>query len=530
MADRMLKSVLSFSSMTMVSRVAGLARDILFARYFGAGMATDAFFVAFKIPNFLRRLFAEGAFSQAFIPVLSEYREKQGKQAIRELIAHVIGTLGTVLLLVTCLGLLVLPLLFEWAGLTWFEGAEQQKYLLAADLIVWTFPYIFFISLAALVAGVLNTYQIFALPAFTPVLLNLVLIGATVGFSQSFDEPVTAIAIGVFVAGIVQLAFLLPALKRLGLMAIPLWGWSQAGVKKIIKLMLPAIFGASVVQINLLIDTMLAFLLVSGSVSWLYFSDRLVEFPLGVFGIALSTVLLPGLSQRYQSGSKEEFSQLLDWALRWAILISLPAATGLFILAKPILTTLFAYDAFSIYDINMSSLSLMAYALGLPAFILVKVLVPGFFARQDTRTPVKAAVAAMITNISFNLILVGVLWWLAFEGLHMGLALATGLGASVNCALLYYWLRRDGSYQPGQRWTIFITQVMLACIVMGAVLWFFPGDVQLWYDRGFDDRAGWLAGWVALGASVFAIVIWLLGIRPRTMLLTKVLTQGDRQE
>ena len=529
MADKLLRSVFSFSSMTLISRFAGLARDVVFARYFGAGMAMDAFFVAFKLPNFLRRLFAEGAFSQAFVPVLAEYKERRDQQAVRELIAYVIGTLGTLLLLLTAVGMVSLPLIFEQMGLRWFTGIEREKYLLAADLILWTFPYIFFISIAALVAGVLNTYRLFALPAFTPVLLNLVLIIAAIGLSQQFEQPVTVIAIGVWVAGLVQLLFLLPALKRLGLLAVPLWGWSVAGVRKITSLMLPAIFGASVVQINLLIDTLIAFLLVSGSVSWLYYSDRLVEFPLGVFGIALSTVLLPRLSRCHAASSAGEFSNLMDWGLRWAVLIALPSAIGLFILAGPMLTTLFAYDAFTVNDVYMSRLSLMAYALGLPAFIAVKILATGFFARQDTKTPVKAAIAAMLTNLFFNLLFVGGLLLTAFEGVHMGLALATGIGAYVNAGLMYYWLRRDAVYQPRDQWSKFALQVVLASAVMAIVLAVLAGDVIRWYERDFVSRLGWLAFWVASGAMIYASVLWLTGVRPASMAVPKLYRGATRE-
>lgn len=494
-----------------------MARDIIFARYFGAGMATDAFFVASKIPNYLRRLFAEGAFSQGFIPVLSEYKEKRDKQAVRELIAYVIGTLGTVLLLVTCVGLLVLPLLFEWAGLLWFEGVEQQKYLLASDLILWTFPYIFFVSITALVAGVLNTYRYFALPAFTPVLLNLILIGMVLGFAYTFENPITSAAVGMFIAGIVQLLFLLPTLKRIGFLVIPLWGWSQRGVKRIIDLMVPAIFGASIVQINLMIDIMLAFFLASGSVSWLYYADRLVEFPLGVFGIALSTVILPVLSQHHAADSPEEFSQLLDWGVRWAVLVSIPATVGLLVLAEPLITTLFAYEAFTVDDIYMSSIALVAYAFGLPAFILAKILAPGFFARQDTKTPVKAAIASMITNVTLNFIFVGGLLWASFSGPHMGLALATSIGAYVNAILLFYWLRSDGVYCPQEHWLKFMMTIVLASIVMGSALWFFVGDTQLWYERQFIERVSWLLFWVVSGALLFGIVVWSLGLRLGSM-------------
>jgi putative peptidoglycan lipid II flippase len=512
--EKLLKSVFSFSSMTLISRILGLVRDIVFARYFGAGMATDAFFVAFKIPNFMRRLFAEGAFSQGFIPVLSEYKVQRSHEEVQTLISKVMGTLGLLLLILTGVGVLILPPLFDWIGTGWFEGEEQQKFLLAGDLIRWTFPYIFFISLTALVSGVLNTYRLFALPAFTPVLLNIVLIGATIGLSPLFDEPVTAIAIGVFIAGVVQLLFLLPALYRLRWLVVPVWGWLHEGVNRISRLMVPAIFGASVVQINLMIDTAIAFLLVSGSVSWLYYSDRLVEFPLGIFGIALSTVLLPGLSGRFASEQTEAFSQLLDWGIRWALIISVPAATGLFVLSGPLIATLFGYDAFSLHSIEMSSLSLMAYAIGLPAFIGVKVLAPGFFARQDTKTPVRAAVAAMIVNVSLNIVFVLSLLAVDFDGVHAGLALATSLGAYVNSGLLLYWLLQSGVYQPRQGWRVFFIQVLLASIVMGGILLILVADTGLWFEWDFMQRIARLMLWVGAGVGIFAVVLLLLGVRP----------------
>ena len=518
MSERLLKSVFSFSSMTLISRVAGLARDIIFARFFGAGLATDAFFVAFKIPNFMRRLFAEGAFSQGFIPVLSEYKVQKEHDEVMALVSRVMGTLGLILLVLTGLGLFLLPPLFDWVGNGWFTGEEQQKWLLAGDLIRWTFPYIFFISLTALVSGVLNTYQIFALPAFAPVLLNIVLIGATLGFSHQFEQPVTAIAIGVFVAGVVQLVFLLPALYRLRLLATPLWGWAHEGVNRIAKLMLPAIFGASVVQINLMIDTAIAFLLVSGSVSWLYYSDRLVEFPLGIFGIALSTVLLPGLSKRFASNDTEDFSRLMDWGMRLALLIGIPAATGLFVLSGPLIATLFGYDAFTLHSIQMSSLSLMAYAIGLPAFIFVKVLAPGFFARQDTKTPVKAAVAAMLVNVSLNILFVVSLLAIEFDGVHTGLALATSLGAYVNCGLLLYWLLKADIYRPLKGWSGYFLQVVLASGVMAIVLWLFSGDIELWYSMVFIKRLLWLSLWVFAGAGIFAFMLLLFGVRLRQLI------------
>ena len=504
--------------MTMVSRIAGLARDIVFANFFGAKAATDAFFVAFKIPNFLRRLFAEGAFSQAFVPVLSEARTVKDQAAVRDLVAHTTGTLGLVLLLITLLGVVGAPVVISIFGAGFLAEGNEEKFALSVEMLRFTFPYILFISLAALASGILNTYHQFAIPAFTPVFLNLVLIIAAIGVSPHLQEPVMALAGGVFVAGVVQLAFQLPAVARLGLLPRPRWGWYHEGVSKIRRLMLPAIFGSSVVQISLLIDTLIASFLVTGSVSWIYYSDRLVEFPLGVFGVALSTVILPGLSQRHAADSPEQFYNLMDWAMRWAILISVPAMVGLLVLSGPMLTTLFGYGEFSYRDIQMSRLSLMAYTLGLPAFIFVKVLAPGYFSRQDTRTPVKAAIYAMLANVLLKLLLVGGLLWMTFDGVHMGLALATALAAYVNCGLLYFWLRRDGVYRVSAGWGVFMLKIVFASIVMGTVLHFFSTDLPGWYSRDLWARIYWLLLWVVGGAAMFAMIVLLLGVRPSQLL------------
>jgi putative peptidoglycan lipid II flippase len=516
--EKLLKSVFSFSTMTLISRVTGLVRDILLARLFGASVATDAFFVAFKIPNFLRRLFAEGAFSQAFVPVLSATRATEGRAAVRDLVAHASGTLGLILLVLSLFGVIAAPVVISIFGAGFLMEGNADKFALSVEMLRFTFPYILFISLAALAAGILNTYRQFAIPAFTPVFLNLVLIIAAVGVSPYLDEPVMALAGGVFVAGVVQLGFQLPAIHRLGLLPRPRWGWRHEGVTRIRKLMLPAIFGSSVVQINLLIDTLIASFLVTGSISWLYYSDRLVEFPLGVFGIALSTVILPGLSQRHAKESVAAFSSLMDWALRWAVLIGIPSAVGLFVLSGPMITTLFAYEQFGVHDIEMSRLSLMAYAIGLPGFIFVKVLAPGFFARQDTRTPVKAAIAAMLANVSLNLLFVGGLLWAAFEGVHAGLALATGLGAYVNSGLLLLWLKRGAVYSPHPGWLRFAFQVFSASFVMGLILWYFSGDVGTWYLYDFWQRVFWLLVWVIAGVLIFTVLMLLTGMRPGQMM------------
>ncbi|MFO8155099.1 MAG: murein biosynthesis integral membrane protein MurJ, partial [Thiohalospira sp.] len=382
----MLQSTAVVGGFTLLSRILGFVRDVVIARVFGAGVATDAFFVAFKIPNFMRRLFAEGAFNQAFIPVLAEYRTDREHAETRELVGRTAGTLGLFLLGLTILGVVGAPVLIGLFAPGFIGDAE--RFDLAVEMLRLTFPYLLFIALTALAGGVLNTYGRFAVPAFTPVLLNISLITAAAFAAPSFAEPIRALAWGVFIAGAAQLAFQLPFLARLGLLPVPRWGAANAGVRRIARLMVPALFGSSVAQINLLIDTLIASLLATGSVSWLYYADRLVEFPLGVFGIALATVILPGLSAHHAANDPAAFSRMIDRALRWVLLVSAPATLGLILLAGPILTTLFEYGAFTAADTAMAAVALMAYSIGLTGFILVKVLAPGYFARQDTKTPV----------------------------------------------------------------------------------------------------------------------------------------------
>ncbi len=504
--------------MTLLSRFAGLARDIVFANYFGVRAATDAFFVAFKIPNFLRRLFAEGAFSQAFVPILSEVKARRDEEAVRDLVSHVAGTLGILLLGVTFLGVIGAPVIISIFGAGFLIEGNEDKFALSVAMLRFTFPYILFIALAALASGILNTYRQFAVPAFTPVFLNLILIIMAVGISPYLDEPVMSLAWGVFIAGVVQLGFQLPVVARLGMLPGPRWGWYHEGVTRIRRLMLPAIFGSSVVQISLLMDTLIASFLVTGSVTWIYFSDRLVEFPVGVFGVALATVILPNLSQKHALDSPRQFFNLMDWAMRWAVAVSIPAMVGLFVLAGPVLVTLFGYGEFSLRDIEMSRLSLMAYTLGLPAFILVKVLASGFFSRQDTSTPVRAAIHAMLANVFLKLILVGLLLLVVFDGVHMGLALATALAAYINCGLLYYWLKRQGIFYFDAGWWLFILRIMLASVIMGGVLWRFAGQTVAWYGQDLFSRVIWLSIWVLMGVMLFTVVLLILGIKPQQFL------------
>lgn len=505
LSKRLAKSTLIVGGNTLASRVLGFVRDMVIARYFGAGVGTDAFFVAFKIPNFLRRLFAEGAFSQAFVPVLSEYRTQRSHEAVRELVGSVSGTLGTVLFGVTVLGILAAPVFILIFAPGFVANASKQA--LAVEMLRLTFPYLFFISLTALAGGVLNTFGRFGVPAFTPVFLNLSLIGAVIWLAPRMAHPVVALAWGVLIAGVVQLLFQLPYLIGLRVLAPPRARFRDAGVRRILRLMLPALFGVSVTQINLLVDTLIASFLATGSISWLYYSDRLVEFPLGVFGIALATVILPHLSREHAGENPQAFSDTVDWALRWVLLIGVPATAGLAVLAGPLLTTLFQYNAFSDHDAVMATRSLMAYSVGLCGFILVKVLASGYYSRQDTRTPVRIGVVAMVSNIVLNLSLV---WSLA----HAGLALATSLAAFVNAGLLLRGLRRQSVYTPRAGWPLLFARVLFSGTVMTGVLWWGSGSLEQWLAWSALARAEHLALWVVVGAVLYFLTLLLTGVRP----------------
>jgi len=500
----------------MISRILGFVRDMVFARIFGADATTDAFFVAFKIPNFLRRLFAEGAFSQAFVPVLTDYKENKSKKELQQLISSVGGTFGVVLFGITLSGVLAAPLLIMIFGPGFLDDSE--KYNLAVDMLRFTFPYLFFIALTAFAGGILNSFGKFAVPAFTPVFLNVVLISMAVYISPSLEQPVMALAWGVFIAGAVQLFFQFPFLLKMRLLPWPRWGWKHPGVQKIKTLMLPAIFGSSVVQINLLFDTLIASFLITGSISWLYYSDRLVEFPLGLLGIALATVILPKLSQDHAKSTPENFSATLDWALRCALIVGLPAAIGLIVLAGPMLATLFYGGAFTGEDVYLSSLSLMAYSIGLMGFILVKVLAPGFYARQDTKTPVKIGIQAMIANMGLNILFVTPLYMMDFKGAHSGLALATATSAYLNAYLLYHNLRKNGYYQPQSGWLKLTFQTGAACLVMAGILFWYSPPLANWLEWSTLTRVWNLAMWIAIGFCAYAITLLLTGVKFRSLL------------
>jgi putative peptidoglycan lipid II flippase len=511
---KLLKSTATVGGATMLSRILGFVRDVVLARYFGASGTTDAFFLAFRIPNLMRRMFAEGSFSLAFVPVLSEYRASGDRRALRDLVDHVAGTLAAVLLVITAAGILAAPAVLAIFAPGWLvEG--RPEFALSAEMLRVTFPYILLISLTALSGGILNTFERFLIPALTPIFLNLSLIAAAVLLSGRFEIPVKALAWGVLFAGCVQLLVQAPALLRLGLLPRPRWGWRHAGVRRILKLMVPTLVGSSAAQVNILIDSVIATFLVSGSVSWLYYSDRLLEFPLGVFGIALATVILPNLSRKHAENSRAAFSETLDWALRLSLLITIPAAAGLVVLAAPILVTLFQYQAFQADDVLMSSLSLMAYALGLPAFIAVKVLAPGYFARQDPRTPVKISLVAMAVNVVLNLLFVGSLVAFGFAGPHAGLALASSASAFLNAGLLYRGLHRTGVYRPGDGWPRLTASVALATVAMVAVLGLWTPATDIWIALPALTRALDLVVYILLGVAVYGLTAWVTGLRPQ---------------
>lgn len=513
MANQLLKSTTTVSFMTFVSRIVGFLRDMVLAHVFGATAGIDAFLLAFKIPNFMRRLFAEGAFSQAFVPVLSEYRTTRSKDEVKHLVNNVFGSLSLVLLLVTFLGVLGAPLLIRLFA-PGFD-IEDSRFPLACRLLQLTFPYIFFISLTAFAAGVQNAYGKFAIPAFTPVLLNICLIVAAYCLSSYFAEPVMALAWGVLVAGIMQLLFQAPFLAKLALFPNPRLSWRDPGVRRVLTLMGPAILGASVMQINLLVDTIFASFLPVGSLTWLYYSDRLLEFPIGMFGVALATVVLPHLSQEYAKKSQTGFSASVDWALRWILLIGVPATIGLVMMAGPLLATLFQYGRFTSHDVMMASRSLIALSLGLVCFLAVKVLVSAFYARQNTKLPVKVAIFAMLLNVVLNAVFIGPL-------AHAGLALASSLSSICNVALLLWVLLREKIFVPMTGWTGFGLRLLSANATMTLVLWWFTPDIAQWLEWQAFERATMLFS--LIGGAVIAYFggLWLTGLRYAHMRLQSV--------
>lgn len=513
MSAKLLKSGLIVSFMTLISRVLGLVRDVVVANFVGAGAAADVFFFANRIPNFLRRLFAEGAFSQAFVPVMAEVRTKHGDEAVRLLLARVSGSLGVVVTLVTLFGVIASPLVAMLFGMGWFvewlnDGPDAHKFELASVMLKITFPYLWFISFVALSGAVLNIYNRFAVAAFTPVFLNIVMIACAIYLAPQLEEPALALAWGVFTGGAVQLLFQLPFLAKAGLLVWPKWGWRDEQVVKIRKLMLPALFGVSVSQINLLLDTVIASFLLTGAVSWLYYSDRLIEFPLGLFGIAIATVILPNLSRHHASENSQRFSQTLDWSVRFVAMFGIPAMAGLIVLAQPIITLLFMRGEFSQRDVVMVSYSLIAYSTGLLSYMLIKVLAPGYYARQDIKTPVRIGIIAMVANMAFNLMLAPFMS-------YVGLALATAMSASLNAFLLYRGLSKTGIFILSAETLWFLAKLVVASLVMAGLLYWQMPDLSVWVERSLLQKV-----WQLLILCVVAVVgyfalLAVMGVRLR---------------
>ncbi|MFA6970569.1 MAG: murein biosynthesis integral membrane protein MurJ [Gallionella sp.] len=502
----LLKSLATISGLTLVSRILAFARDVLIARVFGAGMATDAFFVAFKLPNLLRRLFAEGAFSQAFVPIFGEYRNRRGHEETKLLVDHVATMLALILFIVTLIGIIAAPVLVYISAPGFVQDAE--KFQLTVQLLRFTSPYIFFISLVAVAAAILNTYNKFWVPAFAPILLNICFIGGALWLAPYCNPPIMALAWSVFLAGVVQLAFQIPFLKKIDLLPSFRFNWKDEGMRRVLRQMGPAIFGVSIAQISLIINTIFASFLVAGSVSWLYYADRLMEFPAGVLGAALGTILLPSLSKCHASKDTLEYSRLLDWGLRLTFMLAVPSALALGMIAVPLLATFFQRGAFLASDVLMTSHALVGYSIGLIGMILVKILAPGFYARQDIKTPVKIGIITLIATQAMNALFIG---WIA----HAGLALSIGLGACLNSAILFYFLRKDRIYQPEPGWAMYFLKVGIAVSALAIALWFGMGTQDSWLTGSGWTRILRLSALVTGGVVVYFAVLAALGFRPR---------------
>jgi putative peptidoglycan lipid II flippase len=500
----LLKALSTVSAITLLSRITGLIRESLKAIAFGAGLQMDAFEAAFRLPNILRRLFAEGAFSQAFIPILAEYKRQRGDDATRDLVGKVGALLAVVLLGISALGILAAP----WLVYLLASGFAKTpgKIALTADLIRIMFPYALFISLVALAGGTLNVYRRFAIPAFTPVILNLSIIGAAIFVAPHVDPPIVALAWGVLVGGVAQLALQVFPLLRLGLLPRPRLDWRDPGVRRVLAAMGPAVIGVSAAQISTLINTQLAAYLGDGRISWITYADRLMEFPSALLGVALGTILLPNLSQHHHDANPTQYRALMDWGLRLTFLLALPASLALALLAVPLIATLYEYGRFTTVDVWQTRSALLGYSVGLLGLIAVKILAPGFYARHDMRTPVRSAFLTLLVAQTLAVVLM-------FQIGHAGLTLATSIGALLNSLLLYRAMRSQGIYAPLPGWGRFLRRLLLALVVLGAVIWWGAGPDEFWIAAGLWAKAGRLALVIAGGGIAYFGTLWLLGFR-----------------
>lgn len=519
---KLLKSSMVFSGFTLLSRIAGFVRDALQAALFGTGPAASAFVVAYRIPNYLRRIFAEGSFASAFVPALSALKEQGDQAAVQDFLDHVAGALLAAVVLVTGLGMLAAPWIARLFLL--FADKDSPQIELTAEMLRITFPYLAFISMTALAGSVLNAYRQFGLPAFAPVLHNLGVIAGMLLLAPLLVEPTKALAWGVTAAGFMQMILLWPAMRRLGLRTRLRFDWHHQGVRKVFRLMLPTIFSSSVAQLNLLVGTMFASLLVVQAQTWLYFSDRMIELPLGLFGVAIGTVILPHLSGRHAVADQAGYGAALDWGLRCVLLIALPAAAGLLVLAEPLVHTLFRRGAFNLNDAHMTSISIQAMALGVPAFMASKVLLPAFYSRADTRTPMRIAIRTVIANVLMTVALVTPLWYYKVPAAHMGIALATALAGSLNAFWLWRRLLQLGWYQPLAGWAGFTLRLSLACLIMVLMVWGLREALHDWFLREWWLRVIALLCCVAAGALTFGISLYAVGIRTHMLREPKSVT------
>ncbi len=500
----LLRSTTLVSLMTFISRMVGFARDMVLANFFGAQGGMDAFFVAFRIPNFMRRLFAEGAFSQAFVPVLAEYQKTRSADDVRIFIARIAGQLSAVLSLVTLIGILISPLIVYLFAPGFSEDGVRAE--LATQMLRITFPFLMLVSLTAMSGAVLNTYGHFGVPAFTPVLLNVSMIATAVYLAPHLSTPVVALAWGVLIAGIVQLLFQLPFLYRHRLLVKPAFVRKDEGVTKVLRLMIPALFGVSIAQLNLMVDSIFASFLQVGSVSWLYYTDRLADFPLGVFGVAIATVILPHLSRKHAEQSREHYSRSLDWGLRSILLIGIPSALGLTLFSMPLIAGCFAYGKFHLADALQTQKSLITLGVGVPAFMMVKVLASGFYAQQDIKTPVKVGVWAMIANTLLCALFINFF-------AHAGLTLASALAGYINCGCLLYILIKRGVFKASPGWLKYIAQLLMANFAIAVYLYFMSGTIEYWLSYSAVMRLSLILAHVFVAVVIYFLVLGLCGLR-----------------
>lgn len=500
----LLRATTLVSVMTFISRIMGFVRDMILAQMFGAEAGMDAFYIAFKIPNFMRRLFAEGAFSQAFVPVLAEYQKTRTLDEVRVFLARIAGSMSAVLTLVTVVGVVASPVIIYIFAPGF--GGDSVRSALATQMLQLTFPYLMLVSLTAMAGAILNTYGYFGVPAFTPVFLNISMILCALYLSPRFAVPVVALAWGVLIAGIVQLLFQIPFLWHRKLLVKPCLVMDDPGVRRVLKLMVPALFGVSIAQINLMIDTIFASFLQVSSVTWLYYTDRLTDFPLGVFGVAIATVILPHLSRRHAEQSPEHFSRALDWGLRLLLLIGLPAGLGLAVFSMPMTASCFAYGKFTVFDVLQTQKSLITLSLGVPGFMMVKVLASGFYARQNIKTPVKVGALSMLVNSVLCAILV-------YPLAHAGLTLASSIAGYVNCGVLFFLLVRRDIFQLRPGWGRFLLQLCVANVLMVIYLFYMQGDIDTWMAMSRTLRLSLLLMHVLVAGVIYILALGLCGVR-----------------